>query len=296
MQVWSGKKSEVIGLYDINSNCVAKYAYDAYGNCTIIDSTNSDIATANAIRYRGYYYDDETGWYYLNARYYSPEWRRFISPDDTAYLDPKSVNGLNLYCYCGNDPINFVDPSGHELEWWGKILIGAAFILIGATVTFFTAGMGTVGLAAAGSALLATAKAVGISMAVSSGIGAISGAIRNGWEGALYGFTNGLVDGFMWGAIFAGTAQIFGAASKLLANRSVNFSKDFNLLYGNRNSPSTTLLRVNKSGKQLFRIDADTAHLWHFHFGNTPAKMRIHRTTVALMGYLGITNLINLWQ
>ena len=189
-----------------------------------------------------------------------------------------------------------MDPSGHELEWWGKILIGAAFILIGATVTFFTAGMGTVGLAAAGSALLATAKAVGISMAVSSGIGAISGAIRNGWEGALYGFTNGLVDGFMWGAIFAGTAQIFGAASKLLANRSVNFSKDFNLLYGNRNSPSTTLLRVNKSGKQLFRIDADTSHLWHFHFGNTSAKMRIHRTTAALMGYLGITNLIDLSQ
>ena len=74
MQVWSGKKSEVIGLYDINSNCVAKYAYDAYGNCTIIDNTNSTIANAKAIRYRGYYLDSETGWYFLNARV--AEWNR----------------------------------------------------------------------------------------------------------------------------------------------------------------------------------------------------------------------------
>ncbi len=51
--------------------------------------------------------------YYLNARYYSPEWCRFISPDDTSYLDPDSVNGLNLYCYCNNDPVNYADPGGH---------------------------------------------------------------------------------------------------------------------------------------------------------------------------------------
>ena len=49
----------------------------------------------------------------MNSRYYNPEWRRFISPDDTSYLDPESVNGLNLYAYCGNDPVNYADPSGH---------------------------------------------------------------------------------------------------------------------------------------------------------------------------------------
>ena len=78
-----------------------------YGNCTI--SGDTAVAQANPIRYRGYYYDDDTGLYYCNARYYSPKWRRFISPDDTAYLDPSSVNGLNQYCYCGNDPINIVN-------------------------------------------------------------------------------------------------------------------------------------------------------------------------------------------
>lgn len=92
----------------------AKYSYDAFGNCSITNSTNTHLANYNPIRYRGYYFDDETGWYFLNARYYSPEWRRFISPDDTAYLDPETPNGLNLYCYCNNDPINYADPSGHE--------------------------------------------------------------------------------------------------------------------------------------------------------------------------------------
>ena len=61
----------------------------------------------------GYYYDVETGLFYCNSRYYNPEWCRFISPDDIEYLDPESVNGLNLYCYCKNDPINLCDPSGH---------------------------------------------------------------------------------------------------------------------------------------------------------------------------------------
>ena len=90
------------------------YTYDAWGNCTIDSSTtNYELAHDNPIRYRGYYYDEDTGLYYLNSRYYNPEWRRFISPDDTAYLDAETPNGLNLYCYCNNDPINYADPSGH---------------------------------------------------------------------------------------------------------------------------------------------------------------------------------------
>ena len=119
---------DVVGIYDLNNNLVAKYLYDAWGNFTI--SGNSAIAKANPIRYRGYYYDEETGLYYCNARYYSPKWRRFISPDDTAYLDPESVNGLNLYCYCNNDPVNLVDPSGH-FGFWALLGITLAAALIG---------------------------------------------------------------------------------------------------------------------------------------------------------------------
>ena len=105
---------DVVGIYNTSGTLVAKYTYDAWGNFTI--SGDLTVAKANPIRYRGYYYDEDTGLYYCNARYYSPTWRRFISPDDTAYLDPSSVNGLNQYCYCGNDPINYADPSGHWIE------------------------------------------------------------------------------------------------------------------------------------------------------------------------------------
>ncbi len=76
-----------------------------------------------------YYSDDDTGLYYCNARYYSPKWRRFISPDDTSYLAPESVNGLNLYCYCNNDPVNLVDPSGHAIETVFDIIsLGASIV------------------------------------------------------------------------------------------------------------------------------------------------------------------------
>ena len=56
-------------------------------------------------------------------------------------------------------------------------------------------------------------------MAYSAGVGAVVGGITGGWEGALQGFSNGLADGFMWGGNFAGSAQILGGASKLLASR-----------------------------------------------------------------------------
>ena len=116
---------DVLGIYDTSGTLVAKYIYDAWGNCTISgETTNNTLAHANPIRYRGYYYDDDTGLYYCNARYYSPKWRRFISPDDTAYLDPENVNGLNLYCYCNNDPINYIDPSGHMPKWLAWIISG----------------------------------------------------------------------------------------------------------------------------------------------------------------------------
>ena len=102
------------GLIDKNGNYVVKYKYDAWGNVLNTSITqNVLIAEHNPFLYKGYYYDVETQLYWVSSRYYSPELCRFISPDDVEYLDLESVNGLNLYCYCYNDPINYYDPSGH---------------------------------------------------------------------------------------------------------------------------------------------------------------------------------------
>ena len=108
---------DVIAIYDATGNRKAEYAYDTWGNCKLVyEATGSEIGWINPIRYRGYYYDEDTGLYYLNARYYNPEWRRFISPDSTEFIDPETPNGLNLYAYCYNDPVNYADPSGHWIE------------------------------------------------------------------------------------------------------------------------------------------------------------------------------------
>ena len=91
---------------------VARYVYDAYGNHKILLDTNG-IGTLNPIRYRGYYYDVETGLYYLINRYYDPEIGRFISPDKISAINPGVVNGVNLYCYCYNSPVKYVDYVGN---------------------------------------------------------------------------------------------------------------------------------------------------------------------------------------
>lgn len=90
---------------------VAKYSYDAWGNCTVTNAANYTVGTKNPFRYRGYYYDVESGLYYLNSRYYSPEFGRFISPD--IYVNTgQGLQSANMYVYCENDPVDRYDSDG----------------------------------------------------------------------------------------------------------------------------------------------------------------------------------------
>ena len=98
-------KGDVVGIFNSSGTQVAKYTYDAWGKSTLTTLVSNNFSGYNSIRYRGYYYDTETGFYFLNSRYYSPEWRRFIQPAGASSLNPDSVNGLNLYCYAGNNPV-----------------------------------------------------------------------------------------------------------------------------------------------------------------------------------------------
>ena len=97
---------------------MVEYKYNAWGKHVVLGesgnviTSETHIGNLNPFRYRGYYYDTETGLYFLKTRYYDPEVGRFITMDDVSYLDPENINGLNLYAYCGNNPVMNVDPSG----------------------------------------------------------------------------------------------------------------------------------------------------------------------------------------
>ena len=91
---------------------VVKYTYDAWGKLISTSGTlASTLGADNPFRYRGYYYDTETGLYYLMTRYYDPEVGRFLSAD--VYLSTgQGVLGGNMWAYCLNNPIIFADTSG----------------------------------------------------------------------------------------------------------------------------------------------------------------------------------------
>ena len=97
-------QGDIVAVYNQAGTKLIAYTYDAWGNASITYSNGgaSTTATYNPFRYRGYYFDSESGFYYLNSRYYDPAIGRFISPDDVSLL---GANGdfasLNLYAYCG---------------------------------------------------------------------------------------------------------------------------------------------------------------------------------------------------
>ena len=125
-------QGDVIALADQNGNLIAKYSYDPWGKLLSVtpngwlDEQNAyylEVAEANPLRYRGYYYDSETGFYYLQSRYYDPEIGRFINADSYASTDATGLLSTNMFAYCENDPVNKSDPSGK----WMHIVAGAVF-------------------------------------------------------------------------------------------------------------------------------------------------------------------------
>ena len=114
---WRG---DITSIYDGNGNVVAKYEYDVWGNVlTVSNASNQEItdpnhiANLNPFRYRSYYYDSESGLYYLMSRYYDPVTHRFLNAD--GYF--QSGNGIldtNMNAYCRNNPIMNSDPTGNH--------------------------------------------------------------------------------------------------------------------------------------------------------------------------------------
>jgi len=103
---------DVTDIYDNYGNIICSYKYDAWGNVVTITG-DLELAEINHIRYRGYYYDNETRLYYLISRYYDSEVGRFVNSDDIKMM-LYSETCYNLYSYCNNDPINKKDSQGDD--------------------------------------------------------------------------------------------------------------------------------------------------------------------------------------
>ncbi|MBR0540958.1 MAG: RHS repeat-associated core domain-containing protein [Clostridia bacterium] len=114
-------QNDIFLIVDSDNQGVVLYQYDAWGNITACyDTTDGFISLINPYTYRGYYYDIETGYYYLNSRYYSPQLHRFISADGTINAN-KDILGDNLFAYCSNNPINNCDDNGcGKISNWFK--------------------------------------------------------------------------------------------------------------------------------------------------------------------------------
>ena len=223
-------QANIVALLDNTGAVVVKYKYDAWGNCKVLNANGTEITDdthigiLNPFRYRSYYYDTGIGLYFLKTRYYDPEIGRFITIDDISYLDSESINGLNLYAYCLNNPIMYVDYLGTIPEWAAWIISGLA-VVGGIALIALTGPLG--GLI--GGALVA------------AGVGSLVGGYTNKaaggsfsagyWGGAVSGFITGLGAGLGGFALYAaaetaglvmmanlGASAIFSFAGGFLGN------------------------------------------------------------------------------
>ena len=116
----SKPKGDITGIYDDQGNIVCRYVYDAWGKLISVKdasgtniTSQSHVAHLNPLRYRGYYYDSDTALYYLQTRYYNPEWGRFLNAD-CLFVAGDVLTGSNMFAYCGNNPVMGSNPSGMQ--------------------------------------------------------------------------------------------------------------------------------------------------------------------------------------
>lgn len=117
-------QNDVAAIADGTGAIAARYYYDAWGNLlSVTDGAGHAVTDAehiglvNPIRYRGYYYDSDTGYYWLNSRYYDPVVGRYLNADSVIAGVGGSIQGYNMFAYCFNNPVNMSDSSGHWPQW-----------------------------------------------------------------------------------------------------------------------------------------------------------------------------------
>ncbi len=213
-------QGDVIALYRWdglnNGVLVATYKYDPWGkplgiynaSGSSISQTASNVAAYNPFRYRGYRYDADTGFYYLQSRYYDPAICRFINAGEYSDTDD-GLLGFNMFAYCLNNPMNRSDPNGSwSLPNWAKVAIGAVATVAAVAVTVATGG---------------AAAPVLIGVASSTIGGAATNAIKHrvttrSWKGAGKAALDVAANGFMTGGLSALGGSVIGGAVRTIKN------------------------------------------------------------------------------
>ena len=150
-------QGDVMSLERADGGGGAQYAYDALGNILAMSGT---LAELNPLRYRGYVYDQETGFYYLNSRYYDPAVGRFINPD-AAIGQVGNIKGNNMFTYALNNPVMYSDLTGN----WPKL----STVLAGVAAVAATVAVAAAVVATCGAAIPAVAAGGSLALGLSAG-------------------------------------------------------------------------------------------------------------------------------
>ena len=191
---------------------------DSWGRHATTDNSEIGLGQLNPFRYRSYYYAQETCLYFLKSRYYDPTVGRFINSDEVSYIAPEMVDGLNLYTYCGNNPIMRVDSNGNSWEdlvrwsstFWNKVTNAAAAVM---SATFAYKNFWVDAGKAIGGALLTAGKVIGGAALAIVGtaitMGTLPFAILSPGGGFLtqLEFSTAMYGGFIVGSVFDSTIK-----------------------------------------------------------------------------------------
>ena len=239
-------QGDVIGLIDGANNEVVKYTYDAWGRLVGKDGTSSDYASIyeyNPLTYRGYIYDSETGFYYLQSRYYDPTVGRFLNADDTTFLGASgTLLSWNLFAYCENSVVYARDPQGH-------------FVIT--TTMLICAGIGALVLGVAGGF---AGYYISKKMSIPKG---------SRWKyiagGALIGAAIGAAAGLGIGYCIGGgsVVAVVGKSGSAISTKALNLGNKLSYIFGKATGSTHNVQRSKSMYSLLNKIG-----IWDNKFGN----------------------------
>lgn len=307
-------QNDVIALADASGEIVTEYKYDSWGKILSITGSKKDtIGKTNPFRYKSYYYDNETGMYYLRNRYYNPEIRRFINADNFFAVQgsPETLHNRNLFAYCDHNPLTRSDADGDAWMVAAASFAAGMAASVACQMVFERKSFSEVNWMVAAASGLGTAVGfLGIggelSGAISAGISGVSTFVSDYSENKDIGraIKNGALDV----VISIGVGQMFDGktflkfkrteyAKKLKTIKDLNLKPiQFNIQYTEAKKYNNYVIRnmigrnaasyaMGQSFSYLKNWEIKTTYVNHVHIIN--GKIRIYKEPLTYLVYKG---------